>query len=373
MKRVIIAQRRITHYRVTLFSALKSELAARDIRLEVLVGRGTQAEEDKRDAGDLPWAISVPTRYWLNRRLYWQSLRQHFEAADLGIVTQENKALHNHLLMLAPRHFRLAFWGHGANLQSDNPHGFKEQFKRWMAKQVDWWFAYTEMSADLVRRAGFPNERITVLNNSVDTSELQRERQSVTPQETRVLLERLGFSHGPVGVYVGSLYAAKRLDLLFAAAVAIRREIPDFQLLLVGDGPERDKVQAWCGANPWAHWVGAKFGREKIVCISTAQVMLNPGALGLGVMDAFACQAPMITTDCGRHGPEIAYLEHGKNGVMTPNDLAAYTSGCVQLLRDPVALERLRAGCAMSAREYTLENMVTRFANGIEHALGVEV
>lgn len=299
----------------------------------------------------------------------WQPVGRHLAGIDLLIVTQENKLLQNHLLMLMPRRFKLAFWGHGANLQSANPHGFKERFKRWTTNRVDWWFAYTPMSAGLVRKAGFPDDQITVLNNAVDTSELQRQRESVTPGETHALRESLGFGAGPVGVFVGSLYADKRLGFLFAAAEAIRREVPDFHLLIVGEGPERDKVQAWCAANPWTRWVGARFGREKVAYISVAQVMLNPGALGLSVMDAFVCQTPMITADCGNHGPEISYLENGVNGVMTADNLDAYVEASVSLLRDAQALDALRAGCAASAQEYTVENMARRFADGIERCL----
>lgn len=366
---VCIVQRRLTHYRVPLFETLREVLAERSIRLELLVGRGTPAEEKKHDAGELPWAKAIPTHYLAGGRLCWQPVQCHLGGANLVIVTQENKLIQNHWLLLAPRRFKLAFWGHGANLQSDNPNGLKERFKRWTTNRVDWWFAYTQMSAGLVEAAGFPDSRITVLNNAVDTSELQRQRQSVTPEETHALRESLGFGVGPVGVFVGSLYADKRLDFLFAAAEAIRREVPDFNLLIVGEGPERDKVQAWCAANPWARWVGARFDREKVAYVSVAQLMLNPGLVGLGILDAFVCGVPMLTTDCGIHSPEIAYMENGVNGVMTANRLDAYVEACVRLLRDPQALDGLRAGCAASAQEYTVENMARRFADGIENVI----
>lgn len=369
MDKVCIVQRRLTHYRVPLFAKLREVLAERDVHLELLVGRGTADEEKKRDGGALPWAKVIPTHYLVGGRFCWQPLRQHLEGVDLLIITQENKLLQNHLLMLAPRRLKLAFWGHGANLQTDNPDGFKERYKRWTTNQVDWWFAYTQMSTALIKAAGFPDSRITVLNNAVDTAELRCQRQSVTPEETQALRESLGFGVGRVGVFVGSLYADKRLDFLFAAAAAIRHALPDFHLLLVGDGAECEKVRAWCDANPWTRWVGARFGREKVAYISVAQVMLNPGALGLGVMDAFVCQAPMITTDCGNHGPEIAYLENGVNGVMTADDLDAYVEATVGVLSNTQLLETLRAGCAASAQEYTVENMARRFADGIERCL----
>jgi glycosyltransferase involved in cell wall biosynthesis len=366
---VLVVQRRLTHYRVPLFEALRALLAERNIKLEVLVGQGTPAEERKHDAGELPWAKPIPTRYLVGGRLCWQPVHSQLGGASLVIVTQENKLIQNHLLLLAPRRFKLAFWGHGANLQSDNPHGFKERFKRWTTNRVDWWFAYTQMSANLVSAVGFPKDRITVLNNAVDTCEMQRQRQSITKEETQALRESLGFGAGPVGVFVGSLYADKKLGFIFKSAEAIRREVPDFHLLIVGDGQERDKVQAWCAANPWARWVGARFGREKIAFVSVAQVMLNPGALGLGVMDSFACQTPMITTDCGNHGPEIAYLVSGVNGVVTRDDLDAYVDATVNLLRDVAALDTLRAGCAASAMEFSLENMVRHFADGVTQCL----
>lgn len=367
--RVVIVQRRLTHYRVPLFELLREYLDDEGIQLDLLIGKERSAEKSKNDSATIPWAIQVPTYYFLGERVCWQPIHRHVIGAEVVVVTQENALLANHLLILQPRKYKLAFWGHGANLQSDNPQGINERFKRWTTNRVDWWFAYTQMSESLVTAAGFPTSRITVLNNAVDASEMQRQRQLVMPEETHALSESLGFGAGSVGVFVGSLYADKRLDFLFAAAEAIRHRVPDFHLLIVGDGSERDKVQAWCAAHPWARWVGARFGREKMAYISVAQVMLNPGALGLGVMDAFVCQAPMVTTDCGNHGPEIAYLENGVNGVITTDDLDAYVQACVNLLRDERALEVLREGCGASAKEYTVENMARRFADGIKKAM----
>ena len=369
MSDVVIVQRRLTHYRVPLFEALRGALDERGLQLSLLVGRGTQAEDKKQDAGELSWAKPMATYYLAGGRLCWQPLAGQLGTPGLVVVTQENKLLQNHLLMLSPRRYKLAFWGHGANLQSDNPDGLKERFKRWTTNQVDWWFAYTQMSADLVAQAGYPGERVTVLNNAVDTSDLLRQRRSVTPEELRALRESLGFGAGPVGVFVGSLYADKRLDFLFSAAEAIRAHVPDFHLLIVGEGPERDKVQSWCGARPWARWVGPRFGREKVVHVALATAMLNPGLVGLGILDAFVCGVPMVTTDCGIHSPEISYLRHGVNGLMTEDRQDAFVGACVGLLRERSLSTSLREGCSRSASEYTVENMAQNFADGIVRCL----
>ena len=368
-KEVVIVQRRLTHYRVPLFEAMRQALRERGIRLRVLHGTANSVEAAKDDSGHLDWAESVPTRYLLGNRICWQNFGPLTRDSDLVIVTQENKLLSNHWRLVAPRHYRLAFWGHGANLQSRNPKSLRERFKRWTTTRVDWWFAYTDMSADLVAATGFQRSRITVVNNAVDTTQMRRWMQEIGHEETRTLRRGLGIEESPIGVFVGSLYVDKRLDFLFAAAEAVRREIPNFHLLLIGEGPEREKVRAWCQAHSWVHWVGARFRRDKMAYLSVAQVMLNPGSVGLGVLDSFVCGVPMVTADCGGHGPEIAYLHNGVNGIMTTNDLDSYSAAAVALLNNQEERARLSMECHTGAETYTLENMVQRFTEGIAHCL----
>ena len=77
----------------------------------------------------------------------------------------------------------------------------------------------------------------------------------------------------------------------------------------------------------------------------------------------------MLTTDCGIHSPEIAYLQSGANGVMTANTLPDYVQGVVSLLEDSQLRDRLKAGCKASAAEYTVENMARNFADGVGRCL----
>jgi glycosyltransferase involved in cell wall biosynthesis len=367
-QRVLIIQRRLTHYRVPLFDRMRAQLAAAGVQLDVVYGDPTPAERSKRDEGTLPWGRYVPCRYWLDGRLCWQHPGAALRDADLVIVTQENKMLLNHLLMLR-RDFRLAYWGHGANLQSERPRGPLERFKRWTAGKVDWWFAYTQLSRELVQASGFPPQRITVLNNAIDVTSLRRQCESLQPQELTAMRKDLGLHDGPVGIFVGSLYADKRLDFLLDAAQAIRARVPGFQLLVLGDGPQRDLVHSCSMVHPWIRWAGVRMGREKAVCLALANVMLNPGLVGLGILDSFAAGLPMLTTDRRQHSPEIAYLEHGVNGLMTADNLDAYVQATVDLLGDEALLKRLRVGCRTSAGEYTLEHMAKHFCEGILQCL----
>lgn len=348
---------------------MASLLAEEAIELQLLVGEATANEIKKADAGTLHWATQVSTRYFWGDRLCWQPIRSLAAGSALLILPQENALLANHSLLLQrPAGTRLAFWGHGANLQSPNRDSWRERYKRWTTQQVDWWFAYTEMSVGLVADVGFPRERITCLNNAINVDGLRALRASITPQETAALRARLGLAPGFTGVFLGSLYEGKRLDFLFAAADQIKAACPEFSLVVIGAGPQAAQVAGMAATRPWARVVGAQQDREKALYLSLGDVLLNPGLVGLNVLDAFACGLPMLTTDCGFHSPEVVYLDD-TNGVITPDSISDYSAACVRLANHPVELTTLRLGCERSASLYSIEAMAERFTNGIVAAL----
>ncbi len=368
-RRVVIVERRLTHYRVPLFDRLRELLAARQIELVLLVGEATPEEKAKRDGGHLPWATVIPTHYFLSGAVCWQPFGEYLRDVELVVMNHENKLLYNHWLLWAPRRFKLAFWGHGRNMQTEKPDSIRERFKRWTISRVDWWFAYTQISVDLVAKTGFPLTRITNLNNTIDTLGICRERDSVSRDEIALLKQELGIAGKPVGAFIGSLYAEKRLDFLFEACRCVRQRLPGFQWLIIGDGEDRPRIQEWAAAHDWIHWVGARKGRDKALYLGCADLMLNPGMVGLGILDSFVFGIPMITTDCGVHSPEIAYLRPGENGLMTSDNVQEFALAVSSLLSDPIALARMSQACVNSAGQYSIENMASRFLDGILNAL----
>lgn len=364
--RVVIIQRRMAHYRLPLFNLMREQLAAAGVELIVVYGDPLPEEKLKADSGKLPWGIHVSCHYGLNGRLCWQNAMPVASSASLVVVTQENRLLFNYVRPILKGDRRWAFWGHGRNFQAASANSLKERFKRWLARHVDWWFAYTSLSNAAVVDSGFPGERITVLNNAIDTAELAEQIGSISLEEVEQVRHEFGIGPGPIGLSLASLHADKRLDFLIEAAQRIRARVPDFQLVIVGDGPQRELVRRAADASGgWIHWLGAQTGRAKARVLSMSQLMLNPGMVGLSVLDSLVAGVPMVTTSYPHHSPEIAYLHHGQNGLMTDNDVNAFANGVVRLLEHPAELDGLRAGCRASAREYTIEKMADNFCNGI--------
>ncbi len=372
---VVNVSRYLPQYRVAFYEVLRPTLAAQDIDFVYIHGQPGPAEAVKGDAATLGWETLVRNRVVPIGRggVWWQPCLSIVRKADLVIVEQGARLLLNYGLAAAQRWSgpRLAFWGHGRHFAAHEVTGVGETLKAALARRAHWWFAYTERSARVVEGLGYPRERITVVQNAVDTRALREWRAALTSGDLALLRESLGLGDGPVGVYCGALYREKRLGFLVEACDRVREALPSFELLVVGGGEDESLVRAAAATRPWLHYVGPRFGREKVAHLALGDLFLMPGLVGLAILDAFALELPLVTTAVDYHSHEIEYLEDGRNGrlVTEPDDPSAYAHAVVGLLRDRDALERLRAGCRETASEVTVERMVERFCGGVVAAL----
>lgn len=372
--RVVYAFPTSHRFRVPFHKQLRAELAARDIDYDYLFDPHDDNDR-KGDTHAIDWATPVrQTNIRVGRRvLKLQHAWKAAAGADLLIVQQQNSLLFNYLaqLGLVPEVNKVALFGHGRNFQAERPDALRERFKRYWASKADWWFCYTERSADVVAGHGFPRERITVFNNAIDTSAIGRELAAIDAVEQEQLRQHLFGGTRMVGLHLGGLYREKRVAFLLNAAAAVRRQVPDFHLLVIGGGPEAELIRAAAGRHDWIYYAGPKFGAEKSLLVSLARVQLMPGLVGLGILDSFAYGTPLVTTNVPFHSPEIAYLENGTNGVMVadPEDVAGYAAAVVRVLTDDAYRAAMQAGARAALRTYSMENMVRRFADGVVQVL----
>ena len=366
MRRILIVQEYVPHYRVSFFEKLREALLEEN--LELRVAHGNQPESEAygylNTRGGLAFGSRTRSFRLLGGRLLVQLALKEVMRTDLVIVEQANRHLLNYLLLLLSR-LRLkkvAFWGHGWNRQRRSSHSASERVKAWLVRYPDWWFAYTRSAAEFLQARGVEAKIITVVQNSVDVAVFQNELAEVGDEELSRLRSELGIGFGAViGLYCGRLYQGKKLRFLMRAALKIRHHIPDFHLILIGEGPFRAQAVAFARREEWIHYVGAKLGKEKAQFFKLAQVFLNPGTIGLPIIDAFAGGLPVITTDLPIHGPEIDYFENGRNGVMCRPKLVDYAGAVVEVLTDRALYARLSAGAKASCQELSLAAMVTEF------------
>lgn len=364
-REVVIVQRRLTEYRVTFFEKLRQRLSKEEIGLRLLIGEGTPGELKKKDEGKISWAERSPTTYLLGDRLCWHPFFRETKKSSLIVLTHENKLIANYLALLKPKRPRIAFWGHGRNFQASNPNSIKERIKRMTVTWPDWWFAYTSLSATTLIDAGFDPNRITIVNNSFDTNELSTLIAELLPSELEEFRNHWALKRGKTGIFIGSLHAQKNIPFLIDSTLKIARNIPDFKLIVGGDGEFREIVEKASLQYPNIVYLGRLDGKAKALALASADLFLNPGLVGLGILDAFVSKLPLITTEWHGHSPEIAYLKNDVNGLITRNDTCAFAAKVTDLIRSTSHREILATAAYNSAKRYSLDEMVENFRHGI--------
>ena len=372
-KSVAIVQRVVVHYRLSFYRQLSEMLAEKGIKLTVFAGHA-RAEEAFKDALDgIGCGIRVCNRY-LYGSIYWQPLLTRLKDFDLVIVEQANSVLLNYPLLLQRKLFGappfIAYWGHGATLHKLHPKPFRDNFKKILTRKVDWWFAYTDLSRSLVMNAGFPKDRICVVNNSTDTTDISAAYEACANTDRTSIRNELGLHEGgPVLVYCGRLYENKALPFLIESCRIARKRLPNLSLLVIGSG----ELDGWLGEaaskESWIKPVGAKYGEEKALHLMAGDIFVLPSHVGLSILDGFAAGLPVVVARFNNHCPEIAYLQDGGNGVLADATPDAYAVALVRLAVDEVLRKKMGVAARKTAARYSVQGMAKNFAEGVEQVL----
>lgn len=373
-KKVVILQHRIPHYRIPLFEIMRRSCEEVGLELIVYYGRAADSEKLRQDESSLAWGKRIDNVY---RRIFgvdllWQKIPSNVDEADLVIMVQENRILSNYKLIakrkLARR--KVAFWGHGANFQASNRRSLSEKWKVVVLSLVDWWFAYTDATVDVLVKSGFDKSRITCLNNSIDTRSNRKIFANISSREVALLNKQYGIPDAAkVGLYCGSLDRNKGIDVLLQSAKLVKKEIPDFYLIIIGAGAMEGMVNGAARECDWIKVVGTKVGREKLIFFKRSMVMLNPGMLGLHILESFSVGLPLVSIVSSSHSPEVVYVRNYMNAILTSNTIADYSSAVVRMLSDDRYRKHISNGAEMAGQDYSVEDMAHRFMTGIVDCL----
>ncbi|WP_445367264.1 glycosyltransferase family 4 protein [Methylomonas sp. BW4-1] len=368
--KIVIFQPMLKQYRVPLFEMMGGLLEKQGHQLRVVCGYPPPNELSKGDnvISSTGYCIVEKSIWLLDGKVHFlRNAISHVFWADLIVTEQANKHVHNYILMI----FRMAgfkpfaYWGHGKNRQGYR-HSFREKFKRKLSLQCSWWFAYTQGVADYIVSLGYPSSRITVLNNSIDTSEFKRLLSKQTPDNVAEFKRQEGIdSDARIGLFCGSLYSEKKIDFLLETALSIHKKNSKFVLLIVGNGKDQKMVEDFAKQHLFIKYLGALFGEKKALAFKSAELFLCPGLVGLAILDAFTAALPLFTSDIQNHSPEIEYLKQGLNGVMTAPIQEEYAQAIVDVLDKPSELEKLQNNALASGNMFSIENMAQNFVEGI--------
>lgn len=369
--RVAIVTTSFPQYSLPFFTRLIAAAGADGIRIDVFRGETPSEIRARDDSADAAFVRALNTREWnlRGRSLFYKSPAAVLHGGyDLVILEQAVRNIESYKLLVRLGSRRIAFWGHGSTYTKDvSP--LQESLKHWLTQRGTWFFGYTERGVNAVVERGFPRDRTTVLNNTIDTVALRADLSAVSTSDVDEF-SRHHDLRGSTALYLGGLDTYKRIPFLLDSAVIAHNECRDFRLLIAGNGSDRPLVDEFVARNAWAAFLGGVRGPEKALALTAAQAVSIPGTIGLVALDSLVAGTPIVTTDNPNHAPEFDYLVDGLTTVVTPNDEGSYADGLIAFLSDRPRQQEMSARCQSEAQQYTLDHMVSSFIAGLTSALG---
>ncbi len=155
---------------------------------------------------------------------------------------------------------------------------------------------------------------------------------------------------------LGRLKKYKSVDHLLEAFVIVRDEIPETQLLIVGDGDDKPRLQQLAeslGIARAVSFTGFVSEEEKVKHLNRIHIAVNTSAKegwGLTVIEANACGTPTVSSNV--EGLRDAVLD-GETGLLYEyGDREQLAEKILLLLRDERLRERLTANALQRAKEF---------------------
>lgn len=228
----------------------------------------------------------------------------------------------------------------------------KGAIAHWVYHHVDHLVVLSKtMKSYLMRKHHVSKEQITVIYNGVDIQKFQ-----ALNEQSAIARAKYGLDDYRVVGYVGSFYEWQGVINLVRAFSEVVRKRKNMQLLMVGDGPDRVKVQktvqklnlesqvTLTGSIP-PEEVPAYLAAMDVFVIPRPSTVGTETAIPLKVLEAMAAGVPIVATEVGGL---TEVLEHGVDALLCPPGRDDLIAERISLLLDN---SELRNRLGRSAQE----------------------
>lgn len=173
-------------------------------------------------------------------------------------------------------------------------------------------------------------------------------------------------AHAPNGerimTHISNFRPVKRVDDIIRVFSQVRKKLP-VKLLLVGDGPERNKIEALCrelGTCEDVIFLGKLKNPTEVLSIS--DVFLLPSeseSFGLAALEAMAAGVPVISTNTGGL-PEVN--RHGVSGMMSDvGDIDDMAKNSLFVLSDEDRFQNFKKNALARAQQFDIQNVLPKY------------
>lgn len=163
-------------------------------------------------------------------------------------------------------------------------------------------------------------------------------------------------------IHISNFRKVKRVEDVIRVFNKVRKHMP-VKLLLVGDGPERHRMEELCRELQTCHLVkflGKVRDTERILAAS--DLFILPSAtesFGLAALEAMAAKVPVISTDTGGI-PEVN--KHGFSGYLSNvGDVDDMAKNAITILKDEATLNTFKENAYTQAQQFDIKKILPQY------------
>lgn len=198
------------------------------------------------------------------------------------------------------------------------------------------------------------------LNKEIDKSKTPCYRSRIANDNERVL------------THISNFRKVKRIPDVIKVFFKVQQQIPA-KLMLVGDGPEKEKAEQLCydlGIMDKVIFFGNSSEIDQI--LSYSDLFLLPSeteSFGLAALEAMALGVPVISSNSGGL-PEVNF--DGISGYLSDvGDVDEMSINALKILSDDVTLEQFKANALQTAKQFDIKNILPMYEELYQKAIGV--
>jgi len=170
--------------------------------------------------------------------------------------------------------------------------------------------------------------------------------------------------------HVSNFRKVKRIEDVIIAFEGISKEI-DAKLLLVGDGPERarlEQISRNSKSSKNIFFLGSLKSTKEVLNISDLFMLpSSKESFGLSALEAMACGVPVIASESGGI-PEVVL--HGKSGLLNSvRDTYQMTKNALKLLSNESLLKSFKSNAYNQAMKFDIELILPKYEKLYEQCI----
>lgn len=159
-------------------------------------------------------------------------------------------------------------------------------------------------------------------------------------------------------LFLARLVPRKGLQYVLQALLELQDEFPQLRLDVVGDGPQRSKMETYVQQHELTRlvrFVGPVSVEKKVTFFQNADIFMAPyqdEGLGITVLEALFCACPVVGFDITAFQDTLGNYPD-KSLLVKPGNVAALTQALRSLLLDEKKRQELGAWCKQERKNYS--------------------